>query len=241
MRIVSYNVHAAVGIDGMRSEQRVAEVLAECAPDVVALQELDCARRRSKGVDQAACIAAWLEMESHFHPAYEFRTEKFGDAILSRHPMRLVRAGALPGRSCWPPGERRGALWVEIQAEGALWQVFNTHFGLGRSERQVQAKALAGPDWVGRTTPESPTVICGDFNSPPGGVVHGYLSARWREVVPVDPGKTFPSRYPLVRLDHFFARGRIELRGAHVHQSALSRVASDHLPLVAEFAPAPGP
>ena len=236
MRIVSYNVHAAVGNDGVRSEQRVAEVLAQCAPDVVALQELDCARPRSGGVDQARCIAAWLEMESHFHPAYELRMEKFGDAILSRFPMRLVRAGALPGKSYWPPGERRGAIWVEIEAEGALWQVFNTHFGLGRSERRIQAEALAGSQWVECANPSAPTVICGDFNSPPGGVVHGYLSERWTEVVPKDPGKTFPSRYPMVRLDHFFARGRVESLGASVHRSALSRVASDHLPVIADFA-----
>ncbi len=239
MRIVSYNVHAAFGNDGVRSEQRVAEVLSECAPDVVALQELDCTRRRSGGVDQARCIAAWLEMESLFHPAYEFRMEKFGDAVLSRHPMRLVRAGALPGKPSWPPGERRGALWVEIEAEGALWQVFNTHFGLGRFERRIQAEALAGPRWVECSDPEAPTVICGDFNSPPGGVVHGYLSARWREVLPLDQGKTFPSWYPLVRLDHFFVRGGVRSLGARVHQSRLSRVASDHLPVVAEFATAP--
>ncbi len=78
MRIVSYNVHAAVGMDGVRSEQRIAEVLAECEPDVVALQELDCSRKRSDWVDQARCISAWLEMEGHFHPALSGRTKNSG-------------------------------------------------------------------------------------------------------------------------------------------------------------------
>jgi endonuclease/exonuclease/phosphatase family metal-dependent hydrolase len=234
MRIVSYNVHAAVGMDGVRSEQRIAEVLAECEPDVVALQELDCSRKRSDWVDQARCISAWLEMEGHFHPAFEWENEKFGDAILSRWPMQLKRASQLPGEVCRFFGERRGALWVEIQEAGVSWQVFNTHFGISRSERRLQADALAGIGWVGGVDPGAPCVICGDFNSPPGGVVHRALAGHWREVVPRMPGLTFPTRFPIVRLDHFFVHGAVSEARSWVHRSPKAQIASDHFPVVAE-------
>ena len=109
LRLMTYNVHGCVGRDGRLSPQRVAEVIAGAGPDVVALQELDVGRRRSGSRNQAREVADALGMAFHFHPALRVEEENYGDAILSRLPMRLVRAGALPAG---PRGgaEPRGAL-----------------------------------------------------------------------------------------------------------------------------------
>ena len=94
---MTYNVHRCLGSDGTTSPSRIAEVLASCEPDIVALQELDVNRARSGGVDQAEAIARELGMHMHFHPAFEVLDERYGDALLTARPVTLLRAERLPG------------------------------------------------------------------------------------------------------------------------------------------------
>lgn len=177
MRIVTYNVHSCVGTDARLDPARIAEVIAATGADVACLQELDAGRARSRHVHQAGVIAEALAMQFHFHPAIRAASEEYGDAILSRHPLRVVRSGELPH----PFGlEKRGALWVEIDTGSARWQVLNTHFGLGRIERRAQAGALSA--WVAEALTDPPVVLCGDLNSRPGSAVHRLLASGLREV-----------------------------------------------------------
>jgi endonuclease/exonuclease/phosphatase family metal-dependent hydrolase len=104
---MTYNVHRCVGADGRADPRRIAEVIAACQPDMVALQELDVGRLRTGGIDQAHVIAHLLGMSFHFHPALQVEDELYGDAILTALPMRLVKAGPLPGSVGFEP---RGAL-----------------------------------------------------------------------------------------------------------------------------------
>jgi hypothetical protein len=111
-RIMSYNVHSCIGMDGKLSPQRIARAILQFDPDIVCLQELDVGRSRTGGVDQAQIIARALNMVHHFHPALRIEEEKYGDAILSRFPLEFVQADALPGIDLLPHLEPRGALWV---------------------------------------------------------------------------------------------------------------------------------
>jgi hypothetical protein len=43
--IMTYNVHRCVGADGRADPRRIAEVIAACQSDMVALEELDVGRR----------------------------------------------------------------------------------------------------------------------------------------------------------------------------------------------------
>src|SRR4029079_19728035 len=138
LRIMTYNVHRCVGIDRLLSPERIAQVIASCHPDIVALQELDVGRARSGDVDQAEVIARDLGMDVHFFPALRVMEELYGDAILSRWPARLVKAGPLPGFTRLPRFEPRGALWSAIKIEGMEIQVINTHLGLLGAERVLQ-------------------------------------------------------------------------------------------------------
>ena len=95
-RIMTYNVHRCVGVDGKLDVGRIAAVIAQCRPDIVALQELDVGRRRTGAVDQAHAIANRLGMAFHFHAAMKVEEEHYGDAILTTAPLKVIRAGALP-------------------------------------------------------------------------------------------------------------------------------------------------
>jgi endonuclease/exonuclease/phosphatase family metal-dependent hydrolase len=109
-RILSYNVHSCLGMDGSLSPQRIAEVIAPCQPDIVCLQELDVGRVRTRGVDQAHVIARELGMHVLFHAAMRVMEEEYGNAVLTILPAKLVKAGTLPGRWHRSALEPRGAL-----------------------------------------------------------------------------------------------------------------------------------
>ncbi len=237
MRVLTYNVHSCIGADARLSPERVAAAIAQLHPDVVALQELDHRRMRSGQSHQARIIAESLTMDFHFHPALRIAEEEFGDAILSRLPLRLVQTGALPSVGSGWFLEKRGALWVEVEAHGRRWQILNTHLGLGRGERLRQAKALLGPEWAGAALLKPPLVLCGDFNSHTGGRVHALFSSALKDVQGAQACRyrTFPTRFPLLCLDHIFVGTCVGIGEVKVPRTALTRMASDHLPLVADL------
>ncbi|MDH3439007.1 MAG: endonuclease/exonuclease/phosphatase family protein, partial [Betaproteobacteria bacterium] len=171
LRIMTYNVHSCVGMDGKLLPERIARIIDRYAPDIAALQELDVGRERTAFMDQAHIIARHLEMDFHFHPAMHLEEERYGDAILTHLPMRLVNAGALPTL----PGKRylepRGALWVAVDVYGREFQVINTHLGLLPRERTVQIEALLGTEWLAHPDCRGPVILCGDLNARPASPV----------------------------------------------------------------------
>jgi len=239
LRVMTYNVHSCVGMDGKLDAERIARVIARARPDVVALQELDVGRARTESMDQAHRIAHHLEMEFHFHPAMHVEEERYGDAILTHLPMRLVKVGALPGLPDRPRLEPRGVLWVAVELDGIEVQVLNTHLGLFRRERLAQVEALVGPDWLGHRQCHAPVVFCGDLNALPSSPVCSRLKDRLadaQELAPAHrPRSTFSSRMPNLRIDHVFVSAGVEVSSIEVPDSELARVASDHLPLLAEL------
>lgn len=238
LRLMTYNVHRCVGVDRRLDVERVAEVIAACEADVVALQELDVGRRRTGGVDQAHRLAELLRMKSHFHPAMTVEEERYGDAILTALPERLVRAGALPGLPRVRGLEPRGALWVAVDLGGVELQVINTHLGLVPREQQAQAAALIGEHWMASDAFVGPAVLLGDFNATPFSRAYRMLAAVLRDAqdgVGRPPTATFPSGFPFLRIDHVFVAGDIVTRSIASPFDPRARAASDHLPLVAEL------
>ena len=177
-------------------------------------------------------------MEFHFHPALHIEEERYGDAILTHLPPRLVKAGALPGHAGKPHLEPRGALWVAIDLHGSEVQIINTHLGLSPRERAAQTEALLGDDWLAHPLCQAPVILCGDFNALPSSSVcrrlGGQLKDAQIEAQRHRPQATFSSRMPRMRIDHIFISPGLEVTGIEVPNSELARVASDHLPLLAE-------
>lgn len=226
---MTYNIHSCFGQDRRSDPGRIAEVISECKPDIIALQEVDVSRSRSGGIDQAAMIAHHLQMTSHFYPALNFEEERYGDAVLTALPARLRKSGPLPSS-----GEQRGALWVEIGCPDATIQLFATHLGLRAGDRQKQISALLGQEWMGGPLERGESVVlAGDLNAFGRSRVIKKMSARLRDATIAQGAKpTFPSRLPILRLDYIFISPDIDCVEACVHNTTLSRVASDHLPVV---------
>jgi endonuclease/exonuclease/phosphatase family metal-dependent hydrolase len=232
LKVLTYNVHSCRGTDRKLDIARIAAVIGACNADIIALQELDVGRRRTGGFDQAHEIAALLEMQAHFHPALHVEEEKYGDAVLTALPSRLIKADALPSI-----GEPRGALWLEIIVDGTPVHVFNTHLGLRRGERLTQIKTLLGPDWLGHDRcRDLPRILMGDFNTVPSARGYKTIAANMRDAGVSADGRrrpTFPARFPLLRLDHIFISRELAPIDTAIDTSRLARLASDHLPLSA--------
>lgn len=238
-RILTYNVHRCIGVDGRLAPARIAEVIASCEPDIVALQELDVGRARTGGIDQARAIADELGMHFHFHPAVRVMEELYGDAILTTRPSKLVRAGPLPTWGQRSLVEPRGALWACVNVGAVEVQIINTHLGLRGPERLRQVDVLLGPDWFGHPACREPVMIVGDFNAIPRSRVYRRLSACLKDVQAAPHIRrrlpTYPARAPFFRIDHVFVSTSIEVLRAETIRTPLARVASDHLPLLVEF------
>jgi endonuclease/exonuclease/phosphatase family metal-dependent hydrolase len=228
LRLMTYNVHRCVGVDRRLDVERVAAVIADARPDIVALQELDVGRQRTGHVDQAHRLAELLGMRSRFHPAMHVEEEQYGDAILTALPERLVKAAELPLYRRVRGLEPRGAIWIAVDLGGVELQVINTHLGLVPQEQQRQAAALLGEEWMASEA----------FTAPPYSATYRMLHTVLKDAQAgrrQAPTATFPSRFPFMRIDHVFLAGAVEVLGVHSPYDVRARVASDHLPLVVDL------
>jgi endonuclease/exonuclease/phosphatase family metal-dependent hydrolase/glycosyltransferase involved in cell wall biosynthesis len=239
IRIMTYNVHSCVGRDGKLSPERIARVIRRHEPDIVALQELDMGRKRTSGADQPHLIAKELEMMYHFYPSIVVDSECYGNAVLSRYPMELVRAGRLPSIIKSRIVESRGVIWTIVDIEGTPLQVINTHLGYLPHEGNVQIKALLGPEWVGHPACKGAVVLCGDFNALPRSRVCSSIKKVFRDAQEGSEQygvkESYFRRFPMGRIDHVFVSPHIEVAHVEVSRTDLDTIASDHFPLIVDI------
>jgi len=240
VRVMTYNIHSCIGLDGKVRPERVARVINHFDPDIVAVQEVDCHRKRSYGHDQSQLIADHLRMHHVFHAMLDERSERYGIAIFSRYPVEVVKAAYLTPAVPERFREARGAIWVKFKPPGGEECHFvNNHFGLGAEERQMQASELLGPEWLGSLPDEAPVIVCGDLNSGPGSKVLHLLRSRLRDaqhgVKNHKPRSTFTSVNPFRRIDHVFVSEHFRVESISVPRTATASIASDHLPVCAEL------
>jgi len=239
LRMLTYNVHGCVGLDGKTSPDRIARVIARQDVDVVALQEIDVGRNRSGKIHQAESIAQKLGMTFHFHSSLSLAEGQYGNAILSRYPLKVVRMEALPRLKARRLFEPRGALWVEIDVSGIKVNVITSHLSLWPAERLLQAEALLGSDWSGSAACQGPVILCGDFNANPRSLVCKRMGCKLRDAQLIveshKPKSTWLASHPFSRIDHFFVSPDIEVMKIEVPDTELDRIASDHLPLIVDL------
>jgi endonuclease/exonuclease/phosphatase family metal-dependent hydrolase len=239
LRVMTYNIHSCIGIDGKVRPERIVSVIRSCRADVIALQEVDANRRRSRGHEQARLIAEALAMSHHYYAVFDHGGEQYGLAIISRYPLRHVRSGHLTAADASRRREARGAMWVTLEAPSGPVHMINTHFGLRREERLCQTAVLLGDEWLGQISAHEPIILCGDMNAGPKSPVCRSLTARLIDAQTQAPNfrprATFISTMPVRRLDHIFVSPHFTVRGVMQPRTSTAAVASDHLPVCAEL------
>ena len=224
LRFASYNIHKAVGLDRRRDPERILTVLHEIDADIIALQEAD----RRIGERASTLPRAELD-DSHWRVVEVAKRPRsigwHGNALLVRRDLEISDGEALD----LPTLEPRGAACGEIIVEGHTIRVIGTHLDLSGLRRRDQIRALL--EHVGACDRDLPTVIMGDFNQ--WGRATGAMREFAEDWLVVTPGRSYPSRQPVATLDRIVASRHWHCASSEVHHTALSAIASDHLPVVA--------
>lgn len=222
LRVASYNIRKARGLDQKRDPMRILRVINSLEADVVALQEADL----RLGQRVSALPRDMIEQETDFEVAEVARNDVslgwHGNAVLVRkdHQVGNVKHIELPGL------EPRGAVKVSLKGETPI-DIVATHLGLLRRDRQKQLSTLRDASHL-----PCNALIMGDFNewSPTGGMI-----PLERDYAIYSPGHSFHARRPVAKLDRFALGRGISLNDAGVSQTIEARRASDHLPIWADI------
>jgi endonuclease/exonuclease/phosphatase family metal-dependent hydrolase len=226
LRVATYNVHRCIGRDGRLDVARCVRVIEELDADVVGLQEVDANHRGPNSGEALLLFAETCGYRVVHGVTLQRPDADYGNALLYRGEL----CGLERHDISVPGPEPRGLIAAELAVRGTRLRVYVTHLGLRARERRVQSERVDALVRVGAM----PAVLLADAN-------------EWRPFVPplrrlqrrfgrAPAPASFPSGWPLLALDRIWAHPRSALRGLRAHRSPLSRVASDHLPVIAELA-----
>jgi endonuclease/exonuclease/phosphatase family metal-dependent hydrolase len=236
LRVVTYNVHKCVGLDRRTRPARIAAVLRELDADVIALQEVVSVETpASREAHQARFIAEELGYEFRIGENRKHKGGAYGNVVLTRLPVAHCHNYDIT----WRWQERRGALRVDVKVDDSrVVHVFNVHLGTAYIERRHQGRKLVSEAVLRDPQLSGPRVVLGDFNEWTHGLASRLLSEELQSAdvrEHLRTRRTYPGPLPLVHLDHIYHDPALALERLALHRSRLALVASDHLPLAADF------
>ena len=225
LRIATYNIHRCIGRDGLENPERIARVLRGLNADLVALQEVafdpDAPGNRLRFLADATGAQAIPG------PTLLEAKGRYGNALLSRKAIREVRRIDISV----PEREPRGIIQIVLEIRQKRVVMLATHLGLSFEERRYQMGRIM--TLLESTSDADVTILMGDFNE---WFRWGRLRRRLHWIFGVFPAPaTFPSRHPFLALDRIWVRPAGVLTTIQAYGSAPARMASDHLPLVADL------
>jgi endonuclease/exonuclease/phosphatase family metal-dependent hydrolase len=242
LRVLTYNIHRAIGVDRRFRPERIIRIIESHDADIVLLQEVDDGVPRSRELDLARELATALGYEyMAVGHNVTLRKGRYGNATLSRHPILRERNIDLTiGR--W---KRRGCQHTAIvlggHGDGRRLEVFNLHLGLSTRQRDRQVALLARSRELASLAPDVACLVGGDFNDWRSRLVPQFTEwLKFRSATDRPMGRertlaTYPAFFPRAPLDRIYYRGPLRLVAARRSRVRLSRVASDHLPVVVDF------
>jgi len=212
-RIMTYNIQHCRGSDGQINPDRILNVIADTAPDIIAIQELGSAHH----VDILPYLAERLGLNV-------FRDAGGGPlAYLSFFPLKAVQKFDLGfGGQC---------LRADVELGGKRLHLLNVCLDSFPRFRSHQIANLLGPDLLGNPSLICPALILGDFADYFWGTGNLELASILRRTRRPFWRGTYPSRLPLFGRDRAYLRGEVRVLEASVNRSFLARQASSHLPL----------
>jgi len=215
--------------------ERIVDVLREIDADIIALQEVWSREGASQEENQARFIAEELEMDRYLGENRKHKGGSFGNVLLTRLPVHETRNYDVSVRG----REQRGCLRADIEVGPAgLIHVFNVHLGTAFLERRYQARKLIDSAILNNEELTGPRIMLGDFNEWTRGLTTRLLASHLKSAdikLHLQRSKTYPGFLPFLHLDHVYFDTQLDLNSLTLHKSRTALVASDHLPLVADF------
>jgi endonuclease/exonuclease/phosphatase family metal-dependent hydrolase len=240
LRVLSYNIHGCVDSQRKIDVEKIATIISNMNADIIALQEVDTETPICKNRSQAKAISDFIGFDYLYFPVEKRGRHAFGLAILCRYPIEQSNCFMLPNLYPRLKMRKRGVLRARIQTPLGCVHLINTHLSVYRLERFFQLIAVLGWSGLRDVAVREPIIFCGDLNANPSSLIYRRLSAYLNDVQKEpDPSRrprpTFPSKIPVLRIDHILISDRFQTVHSEVTRNALTAKASDHLPLVADL------
>jgi endonuclease/exonuclease/phosphatase family metal-dependent hydrolase len=229
IRVITYNIHHGEGTDAKIDLERIANVLLAEKPDLVALNEVDQGTNRTHKIDMPAEFARLTGMKAVFEKNIDHDGGKYGNAILSRLPIRHHENHKLPSNY---EGEQRGVLEVELGEEGddetLLFLATHLDYRNDDAERMASVKKI---EEIVADHKNQPIILAGDLNASPDSRVMAAFAKSWT-LANKEPLATFPAHAPEKQIDYILVRPpqRWEVVEVRVLEEP---VASDHRGVIA--------
>ena len=222
LKLMTYNIRNATGMDGVCNFQRIANVINNASPDVVAVQEVDSVTNRSNQKYVLGEIAERTQMHACFAPAIDFDGGKYGIGLLSKKAPIHLQTMALPGRE-----EARTLILAEFED----YIYCCTHLSLTEEDRMKSLDILK----AFAISYKKPLFWAGDMNAEPESDFIKELQKDFR--ILSDPKQhTFPAPAPKETIDYVVAFKQNDKGFALVSSEVVNEpVASDHRPIVVEL------
>lgn len=221
--VLSYNIRHGQGLDGKTDLERIAQVIRSVSPDIVSLQEVDKQTKRAKGVDQAKELGRLTGMDHAYCASLPLQGGEYGNAVLSKHPIKEVTRLPLPG-------EPRSALCVRVEMTNKLSFTFiATHLDLTEKAR-LESLPLIEKHF--HAAPDAPAILAGDLNAHPESTTLLALGKSWKNATDSTGFFSFPSKAPNEQIDFILYRPANAWRVVET-QVLNEPVASDHRPILA--------
>jgi endonuclease/exonuclease/phosphatase family metal-dependent hydrolase len=230
LRIATYNVHRCEGLDGRILPGRVASVLRKLNPDIIALQEVVGDGPGGRGQEKE--IGEMLGMPSVMAPARLLRGHHYGNALLSRFPIRNHAVCDLSQKDLEP----RFCQSAEVLVNGHPVSIFNVHLGTSMGERARQARQLV--PFLCDPSRNGPKILLGDFNEWIKGKATKTLGEQFQsmDITPfLKWPRTYPGFFPVFHIDHVYYQGPVKVVRVECSRDWQTILASDHIPIVAEL------
>ncbi len=224
LRLLAYNIHHGEGTDGKLDLPRIAQIITQLEPDLVALQEVDKKVQRTNRVDQVKKLAQLTDMQAAFGKFMDYQGGQYGMAILSKYPIQQFTNHALP-----PGPEPRSALAATVQLGESKQKLVFVGIHLYRTEQERLAQATRLAEVFKDHT--SPIILAGDFNSRPDSKPMNLLNKSWYTPDKGADRLTFSSTNPFREIDYIMVRpkDRFEIIESRVIDAP---IASDHRPVL---------
>ena len=218
LKLMSYNIRNAKGMDNVRNVQRIANVINNEAPDVVGVQELDSMTTRSNQTYVLAEIAERTQMHASYAPAISFQGGKYGIGILSKEKPLDIQTFPLPGR------EEERMLMV---AEFKDYFFACTHLSLTEEDRLASLEIIKNSV----RTNNKPFFLAGDLNDKPESEFIKALEQDFQILTNVKQA-TFPAPEPTETIDYIAAWKQQTNDFATLSTQVVEEpLASDHRPI----------
>lgn len=218
LKLMSYNIRNTKGMDNVRNVQRIANVINNEAPDVVAVQELDSMTTRSNQTDVLAEVAERTQMHANYAPAISFQGGKYGIGILSKEQPLSIRTFPLPGRE-----EERMLMIAEFKD----YLFACTHLSLTEEDRLASLDIIKNS----ASTSNKPFFLAGDLNDTPDSKFIKSLQQDF-QILTNTKKPTYPAPEPKETIDYIAAWKENTDNFANLSTQVVEEpLASDHRPI----------